>query len=135
MIQFSDWFRQIVTTCELIASEDALERKWVAHEVGITSIIDFEELYEQVFGDLDSEACLKKFGGIMQAESISAVKSLLTALRANDALIMNRAELKRPSELFQHEYWVALKDAAQAVILLSDARPFRTGRSDIRVPR
>ena len=49
---FKYWLDGVVGTCELIASQDAFRRTWLAGETGITSIHYFDELLEQTLGDL-----------------------------------------------------------------------------------
>jgi hypothetical protein len=55
MVEFSVWFKNLVSECKLIASPDSLTRAWINKEPGITCAYDFIELSEQILGDLDLE--------------------------------------------------------------------------------
>lgn len=134
MIDFEVWFSQIVTTSELVASDDAMERAWVAGEEGITSIRDFFELYEQVFEDLDSEACLAEFSvaAKMDRETQAAVAKFLDAAKGVDSVVTDDPVLLRNlSLLLLHPSWRELKDSATVVTTLPSARAYRSGRVDI----
>ena len=131
MIEFEDWFRQIVTTSELLASKNALERTWLQGDKTITSIVDFGELYEQVFGDLDSRLSLASFAPVLEPRTRVAVENLLSELSAVDSLIERRPTLKSPSVLLASPAWARVREAAKAVIDLPSARPWRSARRDI----
>jgi len=133
MIDFETWFSQIVTTCELVASEDALPRTWVGGERSVTSIIDFGELYEQVFGDLDSEACLAKFASAMGTQTRLTVDTFLSSIKKLDSVAGNDPDLNKPAKLLASVAWREVKEAAMAVIEMPTARKYRSGRDDIRI--
>lgn len=57
MISFDTWLPQIVGYCKFITDEAGLTRAWVNRDYSHTSVTDFDELYEQIFDDLDSDAC------------------------------------------------------------------------------
>lgn len=133
MIDFEVWFCQIVTTCELIASEDALPRTWVGEERTITSVIDFGELYEQIFGDLDSDACLIKFASTMDADARAAVERFLNLVKNLDSLVEGQPDLKDPARLLASAGWREIREAARSIIELPAARKCRSGREDIRI--
>jgi hypothetical protein len=133
MLEFKTWFCQIVTTCELVASQDALQRTWISREKSITSITDFGELYEQVFGDLDPEACLTNFGATMNRETFQAVERFLITINVIDFQIRKEPELQQPERLFVQSIWKILKDSAACIIALPDAQPCRSRRQDIQL--
>jgi hypothetical protein len=53
------WLPQIIGYAELISGDD-LWKVWVDKKEGVTSVTDFDELYEQIIGDLDSENLMKE---------------------------------------------------------------------------
>jgi hypothetical protein len=53
------WLPQIIGYAELISGDD-LWKVWVDKKEGVTSVTDFNELYEQIIGDLDSENLMKE---------------------------------------------------------------------------
>lgn len=130
MIEFRTWFCQIVTTCELISSGDALQRTWIGRERLVTSITDFGELYEQVFGDLDSDACLANFSPIMNRETFLAVERFLATIKVIDSRIAEDPTLEEPRRLFAEPIWKTLRETAAMIIALPEAR---SGRKDIRI--
>jgi hypothetical protein len=117
----------------LVASEDALQRTWVGGERTLTSIIDFGELYEQIFGDLDSDACLAEFGPMMGREVASVVERFLDAVKECDLLVSREADLQASEALLTSLIWRDVREAAGAVIGLPDAQQCRSGRRDIRL--
>ena len=134
MIDLETWLPQIVTTCELVASSDAFTRTWLEGNRVITSIIDFEELYEQIFGDLDSDACLVKFGKTIDDETCEAVSVFLASLRVVDAKREADSELRdHPVLLLKSEEWRNASQAARAVISLPQVAMHRSGRADIQI--
>lgn len=48
------WIPQIIGYARLILG-DELERVWIDNEKGLNSVSDYDELYEQIFDDLDSK--------------------------------------------------------------------------------
>jgi hypothetical protein len=133
MIEFEAWFCQIVTTCELVASEDALWRTWVGGERTITSIIDFGELYEQVFGDLDAETCSTRFTSMTDNETGATIQRFLNLVTRVDSLVQSQPDLKEPATLLASISWRDVREAARAVIELPSTQKCRSGRDDIRI--
>jgi hypothetical protein len=46
MVDFQYWYESLISEAELITSKEALVRKWVNKEAGITSAYDQHELLE-----------------------------------------------------------------------------------------
>jgi hypothetical protein len=60
MIDFKDiWLPQIISYAAFIADENTVRDVWISGDQTITSATSYDELYEQVFGDLDSKAIWK----------------------------------------------------------------------------
>ena len=67
MIDFHDtWLPQIIGYAKLICSDD-LVQSWVYKNRNITSVNNFDELYEQIFDDLDSENILNDMDSFLDA--------------------------------------------------------------------
>jgi hypothetical protein len=133
---FKYWFDGIVGTCELIASTDAFARAWLKQDTSITSIHYYDELMEQLLGDLHLiehrarfEAALKRIDAL---DTISAFSNSLLALQRS---VTARAELRDPRVLLASQEWADLQSTALSVISAPAATTYRTGRSDITIPR
>jgi hypothetical protein len=109
MIDFKDvWLPQLISYARLISSGQ-LEAEWLGRVAATTSVTDPDELYEQVFDDLDADGIWAKWRdhNAVSAEGRDAVDRFLQALREieqSDARI-----------LVQTDHWERAKQAAQAV--------------------
>jgi hypothetical protein len=78
------WLRQMRNYIRFVANETAVRRVWIDREPGITSVGDFDELFEQVFDDLDADALSPEM--LADDEESQAIVVFLEALRqASDA--------------------------------------------------
>lgn len=125
MIDFNNWFRQIVTTCDLIASKDAFTRTWILGDHSITSIHYYDELFEQLIGDLHLEECLQQFESTLrEVGAFEALSSFYAALRLLDERIETRSDLQDPKLLLSSVEWATFQTAAKQVLALPAAQPY-----------
>jgi len=123
MITFENWFANIASTADLIASKDALWRAWVEGDRTITSAHDYGELAQQVLDDLDLEQLTKHFSS--ELRNIHALETLVAFSRAFlgvDRSLEKNPILHDPSELLKSSEWGSLMEAAQRIVELPSPR-------------
>lgn len=126
MIDFDNWFRNIVATADLIASPRALRQAWLQGEKTITSAYDFSELAEQVLGDLDLEEQTKRFSKELEKrKALTEVAAFGRAFENVDQRTKKNPTLRDPSTLLKSSEWGSLRLAAQTIIELPGAIPYR----------
>ena len=131
MIDFEYWVDNIVGTCELIESEDALRKVWIEGDHSITSIHYFDELYEQVLGDNHTEELIPVFAPrIADDNAIEALSQYVAALHAVDAQIEGNPVLKDPAILLASSEWNTFRQSAKRVVELPCFQEYRNGRKE-----
>jgi hypothetical protein len=126
MIDFNNWFANIVSSSNLIASPDAVRKAWVQGDKTITSAYDFSELAEQVLGDLDLEEQIKCFSNELEKRNaLAAFSAFSRAFQNVDQSTRENPMLREPSILLKSDGWVSLRDAARTIIDLPSAAPYR----------
>src|SRR5579884_2321885 len=119
MFTYDDWISEVVGVCELIVSKDALYRTWVLHDYSITSIHYYDELFQQLIGDLRLDENIKHFKSKLdQHRALDSVAGFATALHYLDEQIESRAELRDPAVLLISPEWQLLKEAAAKVLVV-----------------
>jgi hypothetical protein len=118
MIPFDTWIRQIVGYADLITASANLRRAWIDRDPSITSAMDFGELFEQIFGDLDSDAFDTKLIAYVpeDSEARAALSAFLEALRRTDKVLERRPDLRDPLALLNSAEWRLVKEAASRVL-------------------
>lgn len=119
------WLEGIVRTCELIANKDALTEVWIRGDQSITSIHYYDELFEQLIGDLHLEECIGQFASALR--EIGAFDDLATfsaSLRRLDQRVETCAGLQDPKVLLGSEEWAGFQLAAKSVLALPAAQPY-----------
>lgn len=119
MIDFhKTWLPQIVGYCEMIAAETTLRRVWIERDASISSVVNFDELYEQIFDDLDSDAVEQQLQVVLaeQEDLRTALRTFLASLRRIDGQRTQRPELSDSSVLLSSPEWREVKQAAVAAI-------------------
>ncbi|TPG20865.1 hypothetical protein EAH87_05750 [Sphingomonas koreensis] len=110
MIAFEQvWLPQIIDYARLIHSGQ-LENEWLGISDRATSVIDPDELHEQVFGDLDADGIWPPVRGIgrVSARMSDAIDRFLAALRDVDS--------NEPTVVIASVAGTRAKDAAGAVL-------------------
>ena len=126
MIEFDNWFKNIVATSDLIASEDALFKVWVGGDRTITSAYDYGELAEQVLGDLELEEQTKHFSS--QLEKLNALAPMTAFIRTFlnvDQSVKDNPTLLDARTLLKSTHWASLRKAARDISGLRTAVPYR----------
>ena len=125
MFTFEYWLEGVVRTCELIASEEAFFRTWVLGDRSITSIHYYDELFEQLIGDLHLEECIGQFENTLRKDgAFDAVSSFAVALRHLDQCIESRSDLHDAKMLLASEVWAAFQNSARQVLALPAAQSY-----------
>ena len=90
----------------------------IEHDTSGTSVTDFDELYEQIFDDLDSGFFQTELSKYLpdRGEMNTALSNFLESLRQVDRERTATIELRDPWTLLASEQWGVLRDAAQAVL-------------------
>jgi hypothetical protein len=124
MISFTTWLRQIGRTCRFLADEKKLQDAWVHGDTSGTSIVDFDELYEQLFDDLDSDAFQEGLKQYLPYDSAteSALNSFLDSVRKVDSAMSANPELKDTTTLLNSVEWRQVEGAAKKIIDLQSVR-------------
>ena len=114
MIPFDTWIRQIVGYADLITASADLRRAWIDRDPSITSAMDFDELFEQVFDDLDSDAFDTKLIAYIpeDPEARAALSEFLEALRRTNQVLEQQPNLRDALALLSSAEWRLVKEAA-----------------------
>ena len=118
MISDRIWLNYIRRTCTFILDERKLRSVWLDHKSGVTSVTNFDELFEQLFGDLDSENKEKELDRIFVAR-IDAKKSIIQFLRAIKKIDQQRFSSKsylNLENLLNSTDWTNLQTACRYVL-------------------
>lgn len=120
MIPFQSWLSQITGYCRFVTDEVSLRRAWIDGDFTQTSVTDFDELYEQIFDDLDSDVCEESLiewfpDDLIVRDSVSA---FLNALRDVNQSIDGSNEPLRHEYLLRSSGWHRVVCAAESVVTL-----------------
>jgi hypothetical protein len=118
MIEFQVWLPQILGYCNLILDDATLRGAWVNADRSRTSVVDFDELYEQLFDDLASQAVLGEMGNLLPGEPTKqmVLSRFLGAILDVDVEVSRRPELKDAEALLRSDSWERVRDAARSVL-------------------
>lgn len=117
MIPFHTWLTQIVEYSRFISSALSVRRAWIEADYSKTSVTDFDELYEQVFDDLDSDVIEQELGSHFPTSDSKrqALAAFLEELRVVDIKRSVDSRLKSPAALLASNEWSRLVEAARRV--------------------
>jgi len=125
VFDFDYWFDGIVGTCNLIADNEAFRRAWLLEDQTITSIHYYDEMFEQLVGDLHLEESIVRFANILSASgSLETVQAFATALHELDGRIECNEELQNPRALLGSREWRSFQLAAKRVLDLPIAQKY-----------
>lgn len=121
MIENEVWIEGIAGTADLIAT-GVIDHVWSTKEYGLTSILYYDELYEQVIGDLDSEEILKQFcrSELYTPELKAAASDFIAELMELDRKIVG-SKLKAEADILNMPEWRHFKKTSAVV-----AQEYRT---------
>ncbi len=101
-----------------LADRDSVERVWLNGDSTITSLTSFNELYEQLFDDLDASSYLETHGksATLARAQKQAIANFLCLLRDFDdrPFIMNRKE--NSAAILSSAAWASIQSAAQVLV-------------------
>jgi len=118
VIPFATWLDQMIRYCRFVADDAALRRAWIGGDFSSTSLTDFDELFEQVFDDLDSDGVERELDQHLPDDDAGkeALGQFLQALRAADEQRRHDIRLLQPSELLSSIPWQGVVRAGQIVL-------------------
>ena len=110
---------QIVEYSRFIIDDLSVRRAWVEGDFSRTSVTGVDELYEQIFDDLDSDALERELGTHFADDASKglALTAFLEKLRAVDTARSNDKRLMSPTVLLRSTEWSELVQAARIVAL------------------
>lgn len=111
MIEFRTWLPQIVGYCEFVIDDVGVRQAWVNHDFSKTSVTNFDELYEQIFDDLDGEnfvANLHRY--LPHSERMrNAIAGFFASLRGVDSS-------RNTLDILDSDQWQLVRTSALAVL-------------------
>lgn len=118
MIPLETWCIEIVGYAELISTPGIIERAWLGQDRTATSVVNFDELYVQIFDDLDSDSLERKYieSGVsprLRAE----LTAFLDALRSVDTQRAVDPMLSSDATLLQSAVWGKFVETARRLAL------------------
>jgi hypothetical protein len=130
MIDFDSWFENIVSTANLIASPHALNQVWIQGDKNVTSAYDFNELLEQLLGDLHLQEETHRFHHqLRQIDAFEPITEFAQQLLGLERLVSNDLRLQDPQNLLTSPGWVQLKNLAQNITQLPAAKVYTKERT------
>ena len=97
--------------------DGAVRSAWIDHDYSHTSITDFDELYEQLFDDLDSDSFLEGLPSLLpDVHCQRAIREFLLAIKAVDFELRSVLDKKDYRGLFASQPWSIVTYSAQTVV-------------------
>lgn len=124
MIAWETWIPQIVRYARLIEDGETLRLAWEENNYTNTSVTDFDEMYEQVFGDLASDEFLERLPQFVEVERERAIRDFLEGINTVDKARKDDASLMAPATLVASAHWDHLKAAAKTLIEAYSQSPY-----------
>lgn len=117
MIPIDTWVTQIVGYGDLILNDAALRNAWIDGDRTTTSVTNFDELYEQIFDDLDSSAMEQEFERTGKASEgqLQSVKAFLQQILVVSKQIKMNPSLSDSAALLASGHWQGVVKAARVL--------------------
>ena len=109
------WIPQIVGYAEIVfARSSDLRDCWVLGQCYWTSVTSFDELIEQVFGDLDSNNLLEdaQIDSTVPEELVKSIRNFLSAIKETDQVNESGEWADVPEALLASAEWQTVIDRA-----------------------
>ena len=121
MIELQTRLSYIGGISEFILNQDEIRSVWINKKLGITSLMDFDELFVQLFDDLDMEELEREPSDLlsMDAPSRNRILNFLNSVRDVDKAIENDRRLRDPSRLLTSDSWRNLEVACEKALEIS----------------
>ena len=118
MIEFKTWLPQIVGYCEFVVDDMKLRQAWIKRDFSETSVTDFDELYEQVFDDLDaSHFAMHLLRYLPNSERMATtIADFVATLQATERVRTENTDLLDASLLLDSAQWQLVRNSAFAVL-------------------
>jgi hypothetical protein len=118
VIPFQTWFSQIVGYGHFIADTSGVRRAWVDGDCSQTSVSDFDELYEQIFDDLDSDAFERDLHKSLPRDpgAQELLATFLQEIRAIDSMRGHDHRLQSATGLLGSAEWSRLVEVARRIV-------------------
>lgn len=118
MIELDTWLENIIGTCEML-TDGTIEQAWLSDDGSKTSITSFDELYEQIFDDLDSEQYVQSsefIDGLTETSRHVANDFLISIQQLDDYKV--KREIEQSSLLLESKQWSSLLVLAERLLKL-----------------
>lgn len=118
MISYEGWVEQVVSYAQFVADEQGVRRAWIEGDFSLTSVTGFDEFFEQIFDDLDSD-CFRQRMDANQRISLRAhslMVEFLDQVTAIDRVRSDDMRLGAASELLDSEEWANLVVIARRIV-------------------
>jgi hypothetical protein len=118
VIPFQTWLSQMLGYCHFVIDTLGVRRAWVSKDYSQTSITNFDELYEQIFDDLDSDRLEERLNVYLRdnPELREALAAFLQELRAISDQRDRIRKLASDSTLLESEEWSRVVEIAWRVV-------------------
>jgi hypothetical protein len=118
MIEFKTWLPQIVGYCEFVVDDMRLRQAWINRDFSKTSVTDFDELYEQVFDDLDASHFAMNLQRYLpnSGRMATTIADFVATLQATDRVRTENTDLLDASLLLDSAQWQLVRNSAFAVL-------------------
>lgn len=124
MISDKVWLSYIRRICAFVLDEKKVRSVWLDKKKGVTSVTGFDELYEQLFDDLDSENKEKELGRIFvgRPDAKKSIIRFLLAIKKIDQLRVSSKQYLDIESLLNSADWTDFQAACRHV--LETVEPF-----------
>ncbi|MCK7632307.1 hypothetical protein N5094_16675 [Shewanella putrefaciens] len=121
MIELDTWLENIIGTCEML-TDGTIEQAWLSDDGSKTSITSFDELYEQIFDDLDSEQYVQssEFINGLTETSRHVVNDFFVSIQKLDDYKV-KGNIEQSSLLLESKQWSSLLKLAERLLRLLKA--------------
>lgn len=118
MIELKTWLRQIVGYCEFVVDDMRLRQAWIKRDFSETSVTDFDELYEQIFDDLDASHFAENLHRHLpnSERMATTIADFIATLQEMDRVRMENTDLLDASVLLDSDQWQLVRKSARAVL-------------------
>jgi hypothetical protein len=117
MIELDVWVDGICSTAELVAEEGLFEKVWLKGDKSITSILEPEELFEQIFEGLDADNFenSKEFNLQLDSYQKQKISNFLAKLRELEEYVNLNDLNDDPSIVLKCKVWIELRAIASSL--------------------
>jgi hypothetical protein len=133
MIDLRDvWLPQIIAYAEFIEEDGAVRAAWIDGDRSQTSVTDFDELMEQVFGDADAKEQLKlavvEFGD--DAMLVMRLAEFIEGLECVDRVVVDTEIDSDPAKILALPEWLSLRDRSRQLRVYAELHGYRAPSRD-----